>query len=118
VKVPSLAISCAAARKPAQAVRASVPPTLIRRTPREAASAKLTNGALASSFTGVGATAATTADTCSADSILGATGTGASSAIIVGVSSASGRGSSISFTAWVKVSVRRCREPSSVRLHD
>ena len=59
------AISSAAARKPAQAVRASVPPTLIRRTPRAAASATVMNGALASRFTGFGATAATTAETCS-----------------------------------------------------
>ena len=39
VEVPCSAISCAARMKPAQAVRASEPPTLIRRTPRSAASA-------------------------------------------------------------------------------
>ena len=47
-------------------MRASVPPTLILRTPRSAASTTVMNGALASRFTGLGATASTTADTCSA----------------------------------------------------
>ena len=72
MNVPSVAISSAAARKPAHAARASVPPTLIRRTPREAASATVMNGALASRLMGYGATAATTAVTCSVVSILGA----------------------------------------------
>ena len=39
VKVPCSAISFAAARKPVQAVRASAPPTLMRRTPAAAISA-------------------------------------------------------------------------------
>ena len=56
--VPSSAISFAASRNPAHAVRASVPPTLIRRTPRLAASEAVTNGALISRFTGLGDTAA------------------------------------------------------------
>src|SRR3954453_9551370 len=71
-KVPLPAISSAAARKPAQAVRASVPPTLIRRTPSPAACATVMNGAFARRLTGFGATAATTADTCSAVPIPGA----------------------------------------------
>jgi len=41
VKVPCSAISFAACIKPLHAVRASEPPTLIRRTPRSAASATL-----------------------------------------------------------------------------
>ena len=48
-----------------QAARASVPPTLIRRTPSRAASATVMNGALISRLTGLGDTAATIAVTCS-----------------------------------------------------
>ena len=70
--VPSLAISRAAWRNPAQAVRASVPPTLILRTPSEAAVATVMYGALTSRFTGFGDTAATMADTWSSVAILGA----------------------------------------------
>src|SRR5690606_5140950 len=70
--VPASAISLAASRNPAHAVRASVPPALIRRTPRAAASATVTNGALISRFTGLGATAATIAAMCSLESIRGA----------------------------------------------
>jgi len=55
--VPVWAISVAAARNPAQAVRASVPPTLMRRTPSAAASATVRNGALISRLSGLGATA-------------------------------------------------------------
>ncbi len=62
--VPSSAISRAASRNPAHAVRASVPPTLIRRTPRVAASATVMNGVLISKFTGLGDTAATIAAAC------------------------------------------------------
>ena len=70
--VPSSAISLAAARNPAHAVRAIVPPTLMRRTPSAAASATVMNGALISRFIGLGDTAATMAATCSTVSIRGA----------------------------------------------
>ena len=70
--VPASAIYSAALRNPSQAVRASVPPTLIRRTPSCAASATVVNGALISRFTGFGDTAATIADTCSRLSMRGA----------------------------------------------
>ena len=56
---PSVAISSAACRNPPHAVRASVPPTLMRRTPRSAASATVRKGALISRLTGLGDTAAT-----------------------------------------------------------
>ena len=72
VNVPSSAISCAAATNAACATRASVPPTLIRRTPSAAPSATVMNGLWTSRFTGFGATAATIADTCSAVSVNGA----------------------------------------------
>src|SRR5690606_20331026 len=57
--VPASAISRAAVRKPPHAARANVPPTLIRRTPRLAASATVVKGALMSRFTGLGETAET-----------------------------------------------------------
>ena len=63
--VPLSAISWAACRKPAQAVRASVPPTLTRRTPRDAATGTVMNGELTRRFTGVGDTASTIAEICS-----------------------------------------------------
>jgi len=56
VKVPASAISWAACRKLSQATRASVPPTLIRRTPSAAASATVMNGVWISRFTRLGAT--------------------------------------------------------------
>src|SRR5699024_8829878 len=71
VNVPSSANSRAAARKPPHAVRARVPPTLIRRTPNPSASATEMNGALISRLTAFGATADTIAAICSTVSILG-----------------------------------------------
>src|SRR6185437_1331943 len=65
-KRPSLAIVRAARMKPAQAQRASAPPTLTRRTP--IASTSFNVNSLVepmSRFTGLGATAATTAVICS-----------------------------------------------------
>ena len=54
----------APATRPRRCAR-ELPPTLIRRTPSSAASATVMNGALISRFTGLGATAATIAATCS-----------------------------------------------------
>ena len=64
-KVPAAGDLRGRARKPPQAARARVPPTLIRRTPSSAASATVMNGALTSRLTGLGATAATIARDCS-----------------------------------------------------
>ncbi len=72
VNVPASAISRATSRNPPQAARASVPPTLIRRTPSAAASATVMNGALMSRLTGLGEIAAMMAATCWALSIRGA----------------------------------------------
>ena len=52
--VPRSAISRAAARNPAQAARASAPPTLIRRTPSAASSATVAKSLPASTLTGFG----------------------------------------------------------------
>ena len=55
------AISRAAAKKPPHAARASAPPTLMRRTPSAASSATVVKSVPTSTFTGLGATARTTA---------------------------------------------------------
>src|SRR5690606_17831800 len=65
VNVPSAVISRAARRTAAHAVRASAPPTLMRRTPASASSLTVANGRPTRTFTGTGATACTTARTCS-----------------------------------------------------
>ncbi len=61
VNVPSPAISVAARIKPAHAILASAPPTLIRRTPTAARSATVVKSPPTSTLTGLGATARTTA---------------------------------------------------------
>src|SRR5690606_10257780 len=65
VNVPLSEISLAATRSPFHAVLARVPPTLMRRTPSDSASATVMKGALMRRLTGLGATASTTAETCS-----------------------------------------------------
>src|SRR5439155_14843221 len=55
--VPFSAISCAAARNPLHAARASAPPMLIRRTPAAARSATVVKSLPARTFTGFGASA-------------------------------------------------------------
>src|SRR5258705_9016757 len=62
LNVPFSAISRAARMKPPHAVRASEPPTLMRRTPRSAASATERPDAPIRRFTGLGCTAVTAAD--------------------------------------------------------
>ena len=62
-KLPVSAISRAARMKPAQAMRASPPPTLIRRTPSAASCPTVRlSGPPASTLTGFGATASTIAE--------------------------------------------------------
>src|SRR6185369_6300759 len=64
--VPCSAISFAMRMKPPQAERASAPPTLMRRTPIAARSeTEWPNAAPFKKFTGLGATACTTASICS-----------------------------------------------------
>jgi hypothetical protein len=54
VKLPSVAISVAAARNPLHAARAKAPPTLIRLAPSSAASATVMKSLPTSRFTGLG----------------------------------------------------------------
>ena len=59
--VPCSAISVAALKNAVQAVRASAPPTLIRRTPSAASSATVVKSLPTTTLTGVGDTADTMA---------------------------------------------------------
>src|SRR5262245_19975454 len=65
--VPCSAISFAASKKPAHAARASAPPTLMRRTPRDASSATVVKPELARTLTGRGATAFTSSAICAVE---------------------------------------------------
>src|SRR5207342_2122197 len=70
--VPCSAISVAAAMNPVQAARASAPPTLILRTPAAASAATVVKSLPTRTLTGLGATAATTAEMSDIDRSPGA----------------------------------------------